>query len=124
MAAFTPPAAQFFLDLPSSDSSNAIQTSIMPPRTRSAGRNVHIYDAANKDEVLGGLRATQGVTNATFYMMMDVLVEFSTQQFHLLHESEMEVPIERNDNPLQLGKYYIVSAGNHHLLNMGAQLMH
>jgi hypothetical protein len=91
----------------------------MPPRNRSAGRNVHIYDAKNKDEVIGGLLVTDGVTNATFYLMIDVLVEFSTQ-FHLLHESDMGVPIERNDNPLQLGKYYIVSAGNHHLLNMGA----
>ena len=38
---------------------------------RSAGRNVHIYDARDPDVVLGGLTLTNGVTNANFYSMVE-----------------------------------------------------
>jgi hypothetical protein len=76
----------------------------MPPRDRSQGRDVHIYDAKNPTTVLGGLILTNGVTNANFYSMIEILILF-TSDFALQNESEIEV--KRNNDPLQPGRYYI-----------------
>ncbi|KAF1813960.1 hypothetical protein P152DRAFT_465712 [Eremomyces bilateralis CBS 781.70] len=50
----------------------------MPPRNRSLGRDVHIYDVNDRTTVLGGLILTNGVTNANFYSMVEIIV------FHLI----------------------------------------
>ena len=42
----------------------------------SAERNVHIYDPPDPDTVLGGLILTDGVTNANFYSMIEILYIF------------------------------------------------
>ncbi|KAF2177197.1 hypothetical protein K469DRAFT_733016 [Zopfia rhizophila CBS 207.26] len=62
----------------------------MPPINRSRKRNVHIYDANDPTTVLGGLRLANGVTNASFYSLYS--------------------QIEKDDHPLQPGKYFIVAA--------------
>jgi hypothetical protein len=80
----------------------------MPPLNRSFGRDVHIYDTNNADVVLGGLVLIPGVTNATFYSMVEILIIF-TSTFILQDEGGTKV--ERDDRPLQPGKYFIVSAG-------------
>jgi hypothetical protein len=78
------------------------------PAPRSVGRDVHIHDANNADVVLGGLVLTPGVTNANFYSMVEILIIF-TSSFIL--QDERGTKIERDDSPLQPGKYFIVSAG-------------
>jgi len=53
----------------------------MPAPNRSAGRNVHIYDASDPATVLDGLILTDGVTNANFYSMIDIVCIFGDQYF-------------------------------------------
>lgn len=79
----------------------------MAPRNRSRGRDVHIYDAKDHTTVLGGLILTNGVTNTNFYMMVEILI-FFTASFEI--QNEGGDTIERNDDPLQPGKYYIDAA--------------
>jgi hypothetical protein len=76
----------------------------MAPEDRSQGRDVHIYDAKDPTIVLGGLILTNGVTNANFYSMVEILVLF-TSDFELRDKGDTK--IERNDDPLQPGRYYI-----------------
>lgn len=80
----------------------------MAPTDRSRGRDVHIYDAKDPTTVLGGLILTNGVTNTNFYSMVEIIVLF-TADFELLDEGNTK--IDRNDNPLQPGRYYINAAG-------------
>lgn len=74
---------------------------------RSAGRDVHIYDADRPSEVLGGLILTNGITNSNFYEMIEILFPFEGS-FSLRHESNTTV--QNDQNPLQRGKYYIDTA--------------
>jgi hypothetical protein len=78
----------------------------MAPTNRSAGRNVHICDINDPTTVLGGLILTNGVTNANFYSMVEILFIF-TGTFFLRDEDDTK--IERDDDPLQPGKYCIVT---------------
>jgi hypothetical protein len=80
----------------------------MAPADRSKGRNVHIYDAKDRTTVLGGLILTNGVTNVNFYSMVEILV-LLTSGFEL--QDEDNTKIERNNNPLQPGRYYINTTG-------------
>jgi hypothetical protein len=89
----------------------------MPPRDRSAGRDVHFYDASYPTIELGGLILTNGVTNRNFYSMLDILVAptlpllvHEDQSFFFLQGNDGS-RLEKNDDPLQPGKYYIVAAG-------------
>jgi hypothetical protein len=93
----------------------------MPPRTRSAGRNVHIYDARNPTAVFGGLILSNGVTNANLYSMLLIFTVFegpfpqNQELFYLEFEDPSHLQgarrtrIEKNNHPLQPGKYYIVT---------------
>lgn len=80
----------------------------MPAVNRSAGRNVHLYDANNPNEVLGGLVLNNGVTNTTLYTMVDIIFIF-TCTFVLKNEHSTLIP--KDSNPLQPGKYYINTTG-------------
>lgn len=88
----------------------------MPPLNRSIGRNVFICDANRPDKVLGGLILTQGLTNANFYHMVEILFIF-TDPIRLCHDSN--TVIERDGTSLQPGKYFIVTSGK---LDMGTHL--
>ena len=75
---------------------------------RSLGRDVFIYDAKDPDEVLSGLILTNGVTNANFYSMVEIIITFSGG-FSLLNGDGTE--IKRDDDPLQPGNYFIDADG-------------
>ncbi|KAF2472105.1 uncharacterized protein BDR25DRAFT_353844 [Lindgomyces ingoldianus] len=90
-----------------SNSLNPLQASTVPPFNRPAGRNVHIYDASDSDTVLGGMIITVRGTHAKFYLMVEILFIF-TSTFFLRDEGETKM--ERDDHPLQPGKYYIVDS--------------
>ncbi len=78
----------------------------MPSLNRSEGRDVHIYDAKNPATVLGGLILTNGVTNANFYSMVEILYVFGGT-FLLQHKSG--ITVQRDGHPLQPGNYYILA---------------
>jgi hypothetical protein len=80
----------------------------MPSADRSVGRNVHIYDASNPDTVLGGLYVNNGVTNASFHLMIEIIFFFSSD--YSLRDEDGNT-ILRNNYPLQPNKYYIVTQG-------------
>jgi hypothetical protein len=86
----------------------------MPPINRSGGRNVHIYDTNNPTVVLGGLILSNGVTNTNFYSMVEILIIF-TSTFFL--QDETGTRIQKNNYPLQPGKYYIISTGKFLYIN-------
>lgn len=67
-----------------------------------------IYDANRPDKALGGLILTQGLTNANFHHMVEILFIF-TDPIRLCHDSN--TVIERDGTSLRPGKYYIVTAG-------------
>ncbi|MCJ1378043.1 hypothetical protein MMC17_001139 [Xylographa soralifera] len=72
---------------------------------RSEGRDVHIYNAKDPTQtVLGGLHLTNGITNALFYSMIEIILVFQST-FSL--QDENEVMVERDNHPLQPGKYYV-----------------
>jgi hypothetical protein len=75
---------------------------------RSLGRDVFIYDAKDRDKVLGGLILTNGVTNANFYSMVEILIILGGG-FSLLNGAGTK--IERDDGPLQPGNYFIDADG-------------
>jgi hypothetical protein len=75
---------------------------------RSAGRNVHIYDAKDPDTVIGGLILTNGVTNANFCSMVEIFCIFDGN-YVLRHGDGMTIP--RDGDPLRPGKYYILTDG-------------
>jgi len=80
----------------------------MPPIVRSVGRNVHLYGANDPATELGGLFLTNGITNANFYSMVEIIIIFESE-FSLYNEGG--TVIEKDDHPLQPGKYYIVATG-------------
>ena len=71
--------------------------------SESIDRDVHIYDANDTNEVLGGLILTHGVTNANFYSMVEVFVV--NCKFVLRYEDGMVVM--RDEQALRRGKYYL-----------------
>ncbi|KAG4444160.1 hypothetical protein IFR05_000389 [Cadophora sp. M221] len=80
----------------------------MPPRDRSRGRDVHIFDARDRNTSIGGLILTAGITNANLYAMIQIFVIFEGE-YSLQNESN--VTILRDNNFLLLpGNYYIISS--------------
>ena len=75
---------------------------------RAPGRNVHIYSARDTDTVLGGLSVTNGMTNANFYSMVEIIIKFDNY-YTLLNENGTSVP--RDDHPLQVGNYLVDTPG-------------
>ena len=75
---------------------------------RSIGRDVHIYSAKDTSTVLGGLRLTNGITNANFYSMVEIVFIFDNDY---TLSSETGATVQRDDHPLQAGKYFINTAG-------------
>ncbi len=67
-----------------------------------------MYDAKDRTVVLGGLLLTNGVTNANFYFMVEIIILFTTD-FELRDEGDLK--IEKNDDPLRPGSYYLNASG-------------
>lgn len=80
----------------------------MAPVDRAEGRNIWVYDAKDRTVVLGGLLLTNGVTNANFYFMVEIIILFTTD-FELRDEGDLK--IEKNDDPLRPGSYYLNASG-------------
>ena len=74
---------------------------------RSEGRNVHVYSANDPTTELAGLILNDGITNASFWMMLDVIF-FSDNA--LILRDEHDVVVKRNELPLQPGNYYITGS--------------
>ncbi|KAG0637274.1 hypothetical protein HOY80DRAFT_1084848 [Tuber brumale] len=81
----------------------------MPRLDRSTWHNIHIYASENRQTVLGGLWTAGGITNANLYSMVEIICLFS-DTFDLRNESEQLV--ERDEQQLQPGNYYIVTNGS------------
>ncbi|KAI9877963.1 MAG: hypothetical protein M1830_002331 [Pleopsidium flavum] len=79
----------------------------MPATNRVEGRNVHIYDAKDPSKSLGGLILTDGITNANFYAMIDILFIFESTFILRLNNGNKTVP--KNRDALQQGNYHIVT---------------
>ena len=80
----------------------------MPPLSRSIGRNVRLYGPDDPTTELGGLFLTNGITNANFYSMVEIIIIFESK-FSLCDEGG--TVIEKDDHQLQPGKYYIGTTG-------------
>ncbi|KAH8154384.1 uncharacterized protein LAJ45_00911 [Morchella importuna] len=77
---------------------------------RSLGRDIHIYAASDPTgPVLGGLILTNGVTNVNLYSMVDIILILSSI-YHL--QDARRSQLDRDDNPLQPGNYYVVTDGS------------
>ncbi|PUU73050.1 hypothetical protein B9Z19DRAFT_1035641 [Tuber borchii] len=79
-----------------------------PPPDRSLWRDTNIYASRNRDRLLGGLWAAEGITNANLYSMLEIICSF-TDTFTLHDDSEHFV--ERNGQKLKPGNYYIATNG-------------
>jgi uncharacterized cupin superfamily protein len=82
------------------------QPSPMAPQNRSAGRDVHIFDASDRSTSIGGLILTAGVTNANLHAMIEIIV-FLDGEYILRNESG--ITIKKDDSLLLPGNYYIDS---------------
>ena len=76
---------------------------------RSAWRDTTIYASAHRDKVLGGLWATEGITNANLYCMIEIFC-FFTDTF-TLHNNNGQL-VERDGQKLQPGDYYVATNGS------------
>jgi hypothetical protein len=86
----------------------------MPPRNRSPGRDVHIFDTRDRCTSIGGLVLTEGVTNANLYTMIEIFVLFK-REYVLRNESDVE--IAKDASLLLPGNYYIDSPSSLFLNN-------
>ena len=77
--------------------------------SRARRRNVYIYSARDANTVLGGLVATNGMTNANFYSMVEIIFIFDNDY---TLSSESGATVQKDYNPLQAGKYFINTAGS------------
>ena len=82
----------------------------MPLPGRSTWRDTTIYASENRDNVLGGLCATEGITNANLYSMIEIFCSF-TDTFTLHNNNGLLV--ERDEQKLQPGNYYIATNGSY-----------
>ena len=95
--------------------------STMPPLNRSRCRDVHIFDARDRNTSIGGLILTAGVTNANLYAMIEIFVIFDGEDVlqnksstavegEYLLQNESNIVIEKDDSMLLPGNYYIYSS--------------
>jgi len=75
---------------------------------RSAWRDTFIYASGNRATIIGGLWASEGITNSNLYSMIGIFCSFG-DTFDLYNEGERLV--KRDLQQLQPGNYYIVTDG-------------
>lgn len=81
----------------------------IPLADRSALRDTTVYSSAHRDKVLGGLCATEGITKANLYCMIEIFCCF-TDTF-TLHNNNGQL-VERDGQKLQPGDYYVATNGS------------
>ena len=79
----------------------------MSTANRSAGRDVHIYNADDPTTVLGGLILTNGVTHANLYSMVEIILVFDSDSEYFLWDED-GAKVQRDGDLLQPGNYYIL----------------
>ena len=72
---------------------------------RSLGRDTFVYDGQDRDVLLGGLKLNPGVTKANFYAMLEIILIFQ-RNYSIIDEND--ILIEKNDEPLSPGSYYVL----------------
>ncbi|KAL0634241.1 hypothetical protein Q9L58_006859 [Maublancomyces gigas] len=77
--------------------------------SRSLGRDVHIYDTNDPATVLGGLILSNGITNANFYSMVEIIFIFDSDYF--LRDAN-GIIVQRDNHPFHPGNYYILTNGS------------
>ncbi|KAG0638810.1 hypothetical protein HOY80DRAFT_1137223 [Tuber brumale] len=80
-----------------------------PPTDRSAWRDTYIYASDSRDTMLGGLWASEGITNANLYSMLEIFC-FFTDTFHLRDDRKQLVG--KDGQQLQPGNYFVVTKGS------------
>jgi len=79
-----------------------------PPTDRSAWCDTYIYASDNHDTMLRGLWASEGITNANLYSMLEIFCIF-TDTFHLYDDRKQLVG--RDGLQFQPGNYFVVTNG-------------
>jgi len=75
---------------------------------RSSIRDTFFYASDDRDTQLGGLYTSPGITNDNFHSMVEIVCQFS-DTFELRDDNGQLV--ERDDEQLLPGNYYIVTNG-------------
>jgi len=78
------------------------------PTDRLVWRDTHIYASDSRDTVLGGLWASESITNANLYSMLEIICSF-TNTFHLYDDHKQLVG--KDGQQLQPGNYFVVTNG-------------
>ncbi|KAH8674538.1 HNH endonuclease-domain-containing protein [Tricladium varicosporioides] len=99
---------------PSSQLLHEDTRSTKAPHDRSAGRDVHIFDASDRSTSIGGLILTAGVTNANLYNMIEIIAFFDGEY---ILQNESGIAIEKDNSTLLPGNYYINSSHPIHMNN-------
>ncbi|KAG0643361.1 hypothetical protein HOY80DRAFT_946492 [Tuber brumale] len=76
------------------------------PTDRLAWRDTHIYASDSRDTLLGGLWASEGITNANLYSMLEIIC-FFTHAFHLYDDRKQLVG--KDGQQLRPGNYFVVT---------------
>ena len=99
-----------------SEQSEQSEQSDMSRTNRLIRRNVHIYHYDKPTDVLGGFCVVQDIRHISFYSMLDVFItptdttSLDNGGYYYMQTSS-GVKIERDDQLLQPGDYYIVATG-------------
>ena len=75
----------------------------MPVYNRSAGRDIHIFDASDRGTSIDGLILTIGGTNPNLYTMVEIFIILNCEY---VLRNESDITIEKDDSLLQPGNYY------------------
>ena len=81
------------------------------PRVPFRFRDTYIYGTDGKT-IIGGLLASTGITNANLYFIVELFCTFS--EFYQLQHKTVEGAfkiVEKDENQLKTGDYYIVTDG-------------
>lgn len=72
-------------------------------------RNANIYTCNNHDNLID-LWIAEGITNASLYSMVEIFCTFSNT-FNLRYDTASGPLVEKDQSPLQVGNYFIVTNG-------------
>ncbi|PUU80179.1 hypothetical protein B9Z19DRAFT_1192016 [Tuber borchii] len=86
---------------------DSVQTT--PPTNRLAWRDTNIYGSDTRDTLIGGLWASEGITNAYLYSMLEIIC-FFTNTFYLYDDRKQLV--RKDGQQLRPGNYFVVTTGS------------
>lgn len=71
---------------------------------RAIGRNVHLYDAKDRIQPIGGLLLTNGITKENFLRMVEIFI----LETSFVQQDKEGSEVQDDNDPLQPGNYYII----------------